>query len=744
MPITVQCESCFQSHRVRDDKAGTVIKCKDCGARIKVPASDAEAFDADDFEEAPGRPKSSAARKPARGKKRSSDSGSSKGLLIAGGAIGGVLLIAGIVMLLMRGGGEAPKPGAGDVAAVPPPAAGAAAAPGQNPAAPNAAAPGSPEVAKMSVPAPGSVTDLGPGAAKNPVAGQAAAKPAAAPSAPAAAQDVGGWKVTVDPPAVAMTWPEKLEVNITIPGRGDVILYPSVPSPFVAFGFEAYESAGAQMWNMVTGKKVGEIRGEPSKQTARAISPDGKYLAVHVLDLQARNKVEFWSFETGKMVSVIDCDDLSFNLSIMDFAGPDQFFSYTFGKGQEGKFWHRFKIWDIPGGTALRQMEMNGGDINQYIYAFSPGRRYFATMQHNNTIFIYDLQSGKQAGKVMLPQASEIEQHLSAEWLTFSPDGQQLFALLDGPKETRIMTVDVKTGERDPETDSSFPGRLLSAIWAAASYKGPKFECLPGNAGFLLAGDVWIDGKSGRLVWYINRGTDLYNHTKRVPVPNGVIMTEGTDNARRLAVVEVPWKQIESTLEAIKEEKPAHIRPGKAVSLDIQIGKLQYGKAEDTKAALAEVLTERLAAEGIEVKDGEPVSFRVTYQEAKGNTLQESQRNPGSPILGGTPTGRSVEATKVAVNLSWRKDNGKVVVWSKDVLMDPSFLIFRGELTAENARNSMFEGLKNSLFAQPIPYFIPEDKTLVQLPGSTELKNPNLSASGRTKARLDAAKKKKK
>lgn len=753
MPITVQCDSCFQSYKVRDDKAGTVIRCKDCGGRIKVPDAGEELFDTDDFaeEEAPRRA-AKPARKGGKGKKQSS----SNNAALIGGAVAGVVVVLGIgIFLLARGGGAAPQAGQPDVAAAQPAAAPAAA--NANPAAPNPAspAPTGPEVAKTSSPPPGTPSNLGanpqnPAVAQNPAGAQApaAAAPVLAPKPAAPANNPVGWNVAVDPPATKLEWPEKLELSIPIPGRGDEILYPTGHSPFVAIGFDFYESAGAQMWNLATGKKVGEIQGQPSKKFMRTVSPDGKYLAIRVLDSNpvVTNKVELWSFETGKMASTFDCDEPKIQLSILDFAGPDQFFSYTSGQGQGGKFWHRLKIWNIPTGTVVQQMEIDGGSINQYIYTFSPGRKYFTTILNNGTIFAYDVQAGKVAGKMTLPQASDIEPNLNPEAMMYSPDGSKLIVLSDGTKETRIMTVDVKTGKRDAEQDLTFAGRVLSAIYGSASYKGPKMACLPGDSGYLLAGSVFVDAASGRVVWYLKSAVGVYNHAQRLPISSGLIITEGPDNAKRFGVIEIPWDKIRASLKAIKDEKGGVIRPGMSVALDIQVGKLQHGKPEETKASLAEVLTERLAAEGIEVKEGEPSVLQVLYQEAAGNTLAESTRALGQRPDQATPTGRTVQATQANLKISWR-DKGKKAIWATEIPVNPSFLIMRGEATAENARESMFGMVKMSLFAQPIPYFVPEDKTdksLVQLPGFSELTNASNSAASRTKMRLDAAKKKKK
>jgi len=45
MTIDVQCEECFQSYKVRDERAGQSLKCKSCGNRIRVPSADEEPED---------------------------------------------------------------------------------------------------------------------------------------------------------------------------------------------------------------------------------------------------------------------------------------------------------------------------------------------------------------------------------------------------------------------------------------------------------------------------------------------------------------------------------------------------------------------------------------------------------------------------------------------------------------------------------------------------------------------------
>jgi transcription elongation factor Elf1 len=40
MTISVQCDECFQSYKVKDERAGQTLKCKACGSRMQVPTAD--------------------------------------------------------------------------------------------------------------------------------------------------------------------------------------------------------------------------------------------------------------------------------------------------------------------------------------------------------------------------------------------------------------------------------------------------------------------------------------------------------------------------------------------------------------------------------------------------------------------------------------------------------------------------------------------------------------------------------
>lgn len=113
MTISVQCDECFQSYKVRDERAGQALKCKSCGAKIRVPAADEEVEDLyEDYGEPVEQPRKK--KKSAQVKKKKK---SKQGINISPGkvvkkifgclalAIGGLMVVGAIYMLFA---GDAP------------------------------------------------------------------------------------------------------------------------------------------------------------------------------------------------------------------------------------------------------------------------------------------------------------------------------------------------------------------------------------------------------------------------------------------------------------------------------------------------------------------------------------------------------------------------------------------------------------------------------------------------------------
>ncbi|MBS0266094.1 MAG: WD40 repeat domain-containing protein [Planctomycetes bacterium] len=549
-------------------------------------------------------------------------------------------------------------------------------------------------------------------------------KPAVAPAR---------WGVKADPPAEPVKWPEKSDLSIPQPARLDHILFPSRESEFVVVGLGAYESERGELWSLVTGKRVGAIQGTPAKATKRALSPDGKYMALAVLDRSQANDVEVWSLETGKRVSSFQADDRSCSMTILDFAGPGEVLTYTFGQ-INGKWGHHLRVWDALTGAPSRQMDLEKNLSGDTRYDVSPGGNWLASIV-NPDVALYDLQTGQIKAQISPPTKTEAGEYVSIDTVRFSQDGSELALLAEGQKSGVLKIIDVNTGAE--KLKHEFSASMKSSLQYAASYKGPQIEFVSHPAGFLWHGEGFIERETGFMIWRYQQGVTGYNHWKRILTPGGLVVSTGDRDSGKIETLAFPAAQLEKTLAAYRSDGPAIIKPGEKVKLTVKVGDVRFGKPDEAKKSIEEVLTERLAEDGLEVDDEGATVLNIQYKEMAGKTLQEVK---GGDRLGrgGTATGKTVQSTAGEVQIKWTTKDGKTKIYEQNLNLDPSFLSVRteGDMTDEMARKQVFAILKIRLAGLPMPYFVPQDKDLAVLPMTT-LSEPSAPATGK-----DAAKKK--
>ncbi len=235
MAIEVQCDNCFTTYRVKEERAGTRIRCKECGSSIFV--EDGGDFD-DDFAPSPRR-SSQQSRRPRKRRKQQS-SGLNMPLLIGGG-VAALLLVGTIIFVAVK---VLSKPGD---------------QPGQ----------------------PGQVADNeqagGGGANGDGESGGA----------------IGAWLVTADPALNRdPIGDDSIDLKFPKPVTYEIAVYPATPSDFVAIGSNYKSDDNREVWDLRSGKKVGTVHADVGTEKG-ALSPDGKHLA-----LMARSNDKILLFDT--------------------------------------------------------------------------------------------------------------------------------------------------------------------------------------------------------------------------------------------------------------------------------------------------------------------------------------------------------------------------------------------------------------------------------------------------------------
>lgn len=726
--IKFQCEFCFHEYKVRDDRAGQTLKCKSCGHKMQVPSGEDDLLDDfyEDDEEVHEQP-----TRPAR--KRKSSGASTKKKQSTGNSNSAVTIVVGIcsfavaffvsymlVRSLMGGGKpdqvvqEPPRelePEAADPAPVP-----AAAAPAEPQAEPV-------EVAKAE-------SNSKPQARQKPAPAPAKATPEPQP------QPQQQWASLVDPPLVTADWPESSRLKIDLKNAEEDLVVPSSFGPVIAVQYKNRNLFHFDIWNLATEKKIGELSIAPPREwmilaPKFKLSADGKYLLLQILERDSKiPKLICWDTSTGKVISEWQIDSPGTVVSLYEICGNEWAFAQLIRK-VDNKYKTILKRWNLKTGKLDKEAEIQSNEFASHSYAISPGGNFLVT-NTSNKLFFYDLQTLKLLALRELDSGylDPRAKYYSLRAVDFSTDGKELGLLVTQSGQTEIWTINLKDGK--PQREYQVAGDL-SDQFSQPSYKGNNLELTPSGKSFLLYGALLVDRETRRSVWLFQ------------PVPNVIIrktlyltphyLFAGTDsaltNARgqlrrnrkpKLVTVPLPEKQITDSLAAYQSQTDALLSKGTKVSIEINVGAIKFGKADEVKEVLQEVLEERLKADGFEIAADQPLVFQMEYQEQEGNKLQMSKRtrpSAGNP-LGRTSTGETLQSTAAAFKLSWINKSPRRTLWSKQVFVNPRFLILRNA-TEQAAREQMFEGLQNRLMGELIPYFIPKDKGLSMLPGETQL-----------------------
>ena len=103
MPITVQCDDCGHSCRVKDESAGKKMTCKQCGAVVRIPDADDDLDAYDEAESDNPQPRSQPKKTKSRSASKRNRSSSGIGVLpIVAGAIMGIVALGVLIAVAVR------------------------------------------------------------------------------------------------------------------------------------------------------------------------------------------------------------------------------------------------------------------------------------------------------------------------------------------------------------------------------------------------------------------------------------------------------------------------------------------------------------------------------------------------------------------------------------------------------------------------------------------------------------------
>ncbi|QDT96029.1 WD40 repeat domain-containing protein [Gimesia aquarii] len=735
--IKFECETCFQEYKVRDDRAGQVLKCKSCGSKMRVPAGDDDFEDDlyEDFEE-PVRP--TRKKKPTgASKKKSSGNSNNPITIIAGVCAFGIAFFVAYTFVGGLFGDKNNEAAQHELVNISQELKQLRAKMKEYSEAVKKATSKEERqpildkmkttlarIKELKAKQKASIAAIGETQSPDKVANKS--------SRPTSQE----WVSLIDPPRTVPKWPEVSQISIDLDHSTNDRIHPHSVSPYMGQWYDVNRATHLDVWNLVTEKKVNELsidikRSSISYKGKAKLSEDGKYLLLAFQNYKELiPRLECWDVMNDKLKAEWDAGPKGSTIEEYNICSPTRAISKTNEK-VDGKYHAFLKLWDLTTGKLIKEREIESLHLINSSYKISPGGKYLIAHSYSD-LYVYDLGSLDLIYETKLKDfLNSDEDYYNIADLDFSADGKELGLLVSGSNSTTIWIVELSSGKSNKGFQIS--GSLSQAL-REPGYVGSDFVWNPDGAGWLLYGAWYVDRQRRQLIWTLKPVPNVTIRDEVFLTPHYLIASTATalkdENGRyiknrepRLVAVPIPEQKISDSLSAYESKSDAILGAGQEISINVNIGELKFGNADEVKSILTDVIQKRLEADGFKIMPDQPLVFKLEYQEQEGNKLQLSKR--GAPTaknpLGRIATGKSIQSTAAVFKLSWIDQPAKKTLWSKQALVNPRFLILR-DATAEEARKQMFEGLQNRLMAEAIPYFIPENKKLSMLP--VEIKLP--------------------
>ncbi len=316
------------------------------------------------------------------------------------------------------------------------------------------------------------------------------------------------WTVQPDPLVEKIRVPPDLLIHFPgYTGPSPTTLYPALPSRFVAIGSLRDYDNGLTVWDCESIRQVGRISGRQiSPSSYFALSPDGRYFAGK--DNRAGRPITISSFLTGGTVVNIPVPAGSLRPFVMQFAGPKCLVTIFIPDNSDENH-GLVQAWSLPEGKLLAGYQVAVDRYSSCPPVLSATGKYLAFAEKH--LAIYEATSGKLLGARPFPY-HQGDQFWICRGAAFSPDGTELAAFfsVSGPRQSLHTVVwNLSDGRVIVHRISS--GDWLSGYYHNFSRNAPRVQWMEGLSGWLLAGTIAVDRKTGKPSWRFSSERDCPN-----------------------------------------------------------------------------------------------------------------------------------------------------------------------------------------------------------------------------------------
>lgn len=469
---------------------------------------------------------------------------------------------------------------------------------------------------------------------------------------------------------------------------------------------------GKDVWDLKGMKAVRTLAdgGAYDQRALRALSPDGRFFAA--ADKSPNQKdttITVWDTATGDKVQKFG-------------SGPDMYADLVLFRDPTtllvgGRHGRKVGSIDVTTGKVGPLLTVPD-NVHTGKFVVSPDGKLYAYVGHKG-VTVADAVTGKKAVVMAPPGPGSVPPgtppdpfplvtlHAYTRGAAFSPDGTELALYATHPTPRLIVwnTKGKLLFDRPVSVHGRVGGDDLPPQW------------LPGGAGWVIDGNI-VDRVTGATVLVTKRpfGNDRVAVLADENRLAGVFASDRNED--RLRFVPVPWDKLRRSLKAMTDREPAHIAPGLAVSVDVQLAGRNGAGGGDAGKLITEALTKRLARDGVPVAAGRPTVLKVRLAEAAGETLPIFERRTRFDFRG-SDTGRTATEARGEAVVELFVGGEPRPVWRVG-LSAASGRSFEQEITDATIRASMLDHLTAQLGKLDLPYFIPKAAEVTALPAVVE------------------------
>jgi len=274
----------------------------------------------------------------------------------------------------------------------------------------------------------------------------------------------------------------------------------------------------------------------------------------------------------------------------------------------------RLLVLSLPDGKLVREIQLKELD-HKKIAVHATGK--YVALLDKSSVLVIELETGKVVVKTPAPYAiRDGGWATSANWscggLAFSGDGKRLAGVFLRPQGPSVLaTLDIVVWNEKGEIIKTCSFGETHQFAFIHGNKGIQWT--PDDGAWLIDHRFLIDSETDRLVWVVQSAKFSSFGDARFADANNVVVKGLVD----FAVLRPPLPEIRQALTAIKDNRPARLRPGGSVSLIVEIGDLLEGSKDATQLAFAEAIKRHYQKYEITVAEGQDLVVRVNYTEKK-------------------------------------------------------------------------------------------------------------------------------